>query len=145
MLDDLGLIAALEWQTRDFQDRSGINCTFHSNEEEIRLSTESATAAFRIVQEALTNVLRHARATRVEVQVSIEGELLRIKVRDNGQGFSDGSMDTGSLGGSLGLIGMRERAHAVGGEIIIAGESGDGARVELKLPIPTVQTAAGAP
>lgn len=92
VLDDLGLVAAIEWQCRDFQRRTGIVCHCMVSHEDLRVEPEQATAVFRICQEALTNVTRHAQATEVHVSLEDQGVGLVLRVRDNGRGFP-GSAD----------------------------------------------------
>ena len=114
ILDDLGLVAALEWQAQQFAARTGIRCQFDAVVETHELSQEQATALFRICQEALTNILRHAQATRVTIMVEEGANELILEVKDNGRGITEEER-TGSR--SLGLIGMRERAQLIGGRI----------------------------
>ena len=131
VLDNLGLAAALEWQAQQFQARTGIMCRYNGAGEHLVLEQEQATAIFRIFQEALTNVLRHAQATRVDVMLEEKGTALLLTIRDNGRGMSeDGS---GGLH-SLGLLGMRERAHLLGGRLDITGSEGQGTTVLLRVP-----------
>jgi len=132
VLDDLGLAAAIEWQTQQFQARAGITCDCDCSLENIELSTEQSTAVFRIFQEALTNVLRHARATRVDIKINEENGYLVLSVSDNGIGMKDGEISGTE---SLGLLGMRERAHLIGGEISITSVEGQGTVINLRLPI----------
>lgn len=131
VLDDLGLVAAIEWQCRDFERRSGIRCFVDSSEEDIPLDSAKATAAFRICQEALTNVARHARAKEIRVHLDkVDGELL-LEVHDDGQGILPEKVTDAR---SLGLLGMRERAAAVGGALKIVGLPGQGTTLTLRLP-----------
>jgi PAS domain S-box-containing protein len=132
ILDDLGLLAAIEWQAQQFEARTGIICHLDSSVENIDLSPEQATAIFRIFQEAMTNILRHAQATRVDISVEAEDGEFVLEVRDNGKGIEEEER-TGSR--SLGLIGMRERAHLVGGRIEIAGVAGEGTVLAVRVPI----------
>ena len=132
ILDDLGLLAAIEWQAKQFESRSGIICKVDSLVDDVHLSREQSTEVFRILQEALTNVLRHAHASKVNIVVEqLEGELV-LEVRDNGRGITEGEI-AGSL--SLGLIGMRERAHILGGRIEVNGTAGIGTVLMLLVPI----------
>lgn len=131
VLDDLGLVAALEWQAQEFHKRSGIACVFRSSLEDVEISREQATAVFRICQEALTNVARHARATEVTVCLEQTRRRLLLEVKDNGCGIPT---DKISAAGSLGLVGMRERAEQLGGSLIVTGRPGEGTRVTLSLP-----------
>jgi two-component system sensor histidine kinase UhpB len=132
ILDDLGLSEAVEWQGQQFQLRTGIVCTFRSSAEHAQLNREQSTAAFRIVQEALTNILRHAHATKVDIRVEGSESELRVSVTDNGKGISE---DDISHPTSLGLMGMQERAHRIGGAITIAGAPGAGTTVTVRVPL----------
>jgi len=132
ILDDLGLMAAIEWQARQFESRSGIICNVDLLVDDLHLNREQSTAVFRILQEALTNILRHTRAINVNIVVEVvEGELV-LEVRDNGRGITEEEI-AGSQ--SLGLIGMRERAHLLGGEIEITGTAGRGTVLTLRVPL----------
>ncbi len=131
VLDDLGLVAAIEWQAQQFQARTGIICDCDCSLEKVELNEEQSTAAFRILQEALTNVLRHAEATRVEIKISRENGYLALSISDNGKGISDSEKSEQQ---SLGILGMRERAHLIGGEIDIKGFEGKGTVVDLRVP-----------
>src|SRR6266851_4534844 len=90
VLDDLGLVAAIEWQAQQFQARTGVICDCDCSLENVELSEEQSTSAFRIFQETLTNVLRHARATRVDIKINIEDGFFVLRVNDNGKGMKDG-------------------------------------------------------
>lgn len=132
VLDDLGLVAAIEWQCRDFERRSGIQCVCTASQEEIPLDRMQATAAFRICQEALTNVVRHAQATHVRVRINQADGHLLLEIKDDGIGiFPDKLSDSKSFG----LLGMRERASGLGGQVAIAGLSDKGTAVTLRLPL----------
>jgi signal transduction histidine kinase len=132
VLDQMGLAAAVAWQARDFQMRTGIRCKLSLPPDPVAAGPELSTAAFRIFQELLTNVARHAQATRVEVAMRAETGRLVLEVQDNGRGISQAE-----LGGSksLGLLGMRERAMAFGGSVEFAGAGGKGTRVTVVLPL----------
>jgi PAS domain S-box-containing protein len=132
LLDDLGLAAAIEWQARQFEGRAGITCECDSFVEDIELSREKATAIFRIFQEALTNILRHAQATRVNITMEEERGEFVLQVRDNGRGIAENEK-TGAR--TLGLIGMRERVHLVGGGIEVTGVAGKGTVLTVRVPI----------
>lgn len=131
LLDDLGLVAALEWQAEEFAERSGIDCELHVGEEEIVLHENLATALFRIFQETLTNVARHAEATEVHVELEDRPHELVLIVRDNGKGIT---ADQVSSAKSLGLIGIRERAHFWGGDVVFHGIPGQGTTVTVRIP-----------
>ena len=130
VLDDLGLVAAIEWQCQDFERRSGIRCLCEASFDQIKISPSRATAAFRICQEALTNVARHAKATFVRVLVKEKGEDVLIEIQDNGLGIPPEKLNDGA---SLGLLGMKERSMAIGGRLDITGWPGKGTTVTLRL------------
>jgi len=140
VLDDLGLIDALEWYTSDFEQRTKITCIFEHSEVP-RLKGSVATAAYRIAQEALTNVARHARASNVDVSLSVRNNVLLVTVADSGRGFDPGTLSEAEglgLAGMrerAGLAGMRERAGLAGGTLTIASERGEGTTVSLEIPI----------
>jgi len=130
VLDDLGLVAAIEWQCQDFERRSGIRCLCEASFDEIKINPSRATAAFRICQEALVNVARHAKATFVRVLVKESGDGVLIEIQDNGQGIPAEKLNDPA---SLGLLGMKERSMAIGGSLEIAGWPGKGTTVMLRL------------
>ncbi len=130
-LDDLGLVAAIEWQAQEFQSRTGIRCRLTAPSESPALPPTHSTALFRILQEALTNVARHAHATAVEIRLSEREGLLQLEIADNGRGISQAEATATT---SLGLLGMRERAAAVGGELRVEGGPGQGTRVVVRVP-----------
>jgi two-component system, NarL family, sensor histidine kinase UhpB len=130
VLDDLGLVAAIEWQCQDFERRSGIRCLCEASFDQIKISPSRATAAFRICQEALTNVARHAKATFVRVLVKEKDEDVLIEIQDNGLGIPPEKLNDGA---SLGLLGMKERSMAIGGRLEISGWPGKGTTVTLRL------------
>jgi PAS domain S-box-containing protein len=133
VLDSLGLCAAVEWLCQDFQTHSGIPCQANVPEEELPVDPESAIAAFRILQESLTNVQRHAKATRVKILLQQEARHLILRVRDNGCGIRSEALSS-SL--SIGLVGMRERALLRGGQLEIRSKKGSGTTVEVWMPLP---------
>ncbi len=132
MLDDLGLKAAIEWQVQEFQSRTHIPCRFDTNLEEIDLDHERSMAVFRILQESLTNVARHANATNVAVNLTEADDSLLLEVRDNGRGITPSEMEKTK---SFGILGMQERALLLGGEINIQGSAGQGTMVSLRVPL----------
>ncbi|MEA2327717.1 MAG: hypothetical protein QOE68_2676 [Thermoanaerobaculia bacterium] len=132
VLDILGLTAALQWQARQFEDRTGIVVHYDSTSADVHLNQEQSTAAFRIFQEALTNILRHAEASRVEVTMAEQAGAFVLTISDDGRGIRDEEKASQS---SIGLLGMRERAHLLGGDIDIKGVAGEGTTVRLRLPI----------
>jgi len=132
VLDDLGLSAAIEWQAREFEKRTETRCKLVSLQEDVTLSPEQSTAVFRIFQEILTNVTRHAHASLVEVCMEErEGDLI-LKVSDNGKGFKGGNVGETK---SLGLLGMRERAMIFGGRVEVVGAEGRGTTVTVRIPL----------
>ncbi|MCP4747334.1 MAG: AAA family ATPase [Desulfobacteraceae bacterium] len=134
ILDDLGIIKALEWYTDEFQQRTGIECEFCCN----ILSCPEGTAAttiYRITQEALTNIARHSGSTRADVRLSSKGPMLELAIEDDGKGFDIESLQSGSIPKGLGLDGMRERAELAGGFFKIESEPGMGTRLSFELPI----------
>jgi PAS domain S-box-containing protein len=132
VLDDLGLVEAIEWQGREFEIRTGVPVRYQASVSQIDLSTAQSTAIFRIVQEALTNVLRHAQATKVDIKLTEEAGELILTLSDNGRGITE---DDKSRPQSLGLLGMQERAHLIGGEIEVTGVPGQGTALVLRVPI----------
>lgn len=134
VLDDLGLTAAIEWQAREFQNRSGITCDLFFNPEEIVLDANRSTAIFRIFQETLTNVARHAGASRISVTLEQRNSHLIMEVRDNGKGIREEEIFDSE---SFGLIGMRERALYLGGEFQISScsDGGGGTTVIVSIPL----------
>jgi PAS domain S-box-containing protein len=131
-LDELGLSEALEWQARQFQERTGIIVECDCHQENVELTGEQSTAVFRIFQEALTNILRHADATKVYIQLHKQTGAVILKISDNGRGITD---DEKSGQVTLGLLGMRERAHLIGGTININGSDGKGTVITVRIPI----------
>jgi signal transduction histidine kinase len=131
VLDDLGLTEAIEWQAQQFQARTRIVCECGPAPDNVDIDQAQSTAVFRIFQEALTNILRHAQATRVEVAMEEQDDGFVLTVRDNGRGITD-EEKSGAL--SLGLLGMRERADLVGGKIDITGVKGGGTTVTIRIP-----------
>jgi signal transduction histidine kinase len=131
LLDHLGLVAALECEAKDFENRWGINCTFSSHLEDVKLDDDRATAIFRIFQETLTNVARHAYATHVKAGLCQENGHLTLEVRDNGKGITEKELSDPK---SLGLLGMRERALVLGGSVKIGGCPRNGTTVTLVVP-----------
>jgi two-component system, NarL family, sensor histidine kinase UhpB len=131
ILDDLGLEAALEWLTSQFRRRTGVICELRVEPEDIALTGDRATAVFRIVQEALTNVARHAKATRVGVSLEGQDEDLVLTVWDDGVGLAPGRGDAPD---SFGLMGIRERARALGGGAEIGNRAEAGVQLRVRMP-----------
>ena len=128
---DLGLAAAVEWQVQEFQARSGIQCKVRLLTREV-VASNASTAMFRIFQEILTNVARHAKATLAEVVLQKQRDRLVLLIRDNGRGFDQADP---SLSKSLGLLGMRERAAILGGQVNISSAPGKGTTVTAWIPL----------
>ena len=131
ILDDLGIGAALEWVAEDFQARTGTKVQVSLPDRDIAVEGESATALFRILQETLTNVARHADATQVDVRLGKEDSNLVLEVRDNGKGIREEQL---SAAKSLGILGMRERVQLLGGTLTISGAPGSGTTVRVLIP-----------
>jgi len=132
LLDDLGLAAAMEWQAEEFQNRMGIKCELTLDPKDIMLDEKRSTAIFRIFQETLTNVARHAHATRIKVSFKEVAGTLELKVRDNGKGIAEKQISDPK---SFGLIGIRERVHPWRGEVNISGIPDKGTTVTVSIPI----------
>jgi PAS domain S-box-containing protein len=132
ILDDFGLRTAIEWQGQKFQKLFGIKCNFTSNLDNISLSSEVSTAIFRILQEALTNVVRHANATEVEISLNENKRHLELEVIDNGKGIKESEITSSK---SLGLLGMRERVLPFGGVVKIVGIPRKGTRLTVQIPL----------
>ena len=129
---DLGLSAAVEWQVNEFQRRTGIQCEVQDDHGEIALPDHCATAFFRILQESLTNIVRHANATRVKVELRLNGGWLSLTVRDNGCGLPPGGRNKY---GSFGLVGIEERIVILGGTCAVFSEPEGGTTVMVSAPV----------
>jgi PAS domain S-box-containing protein len=134
MLDDLGLVPAVEWLVEDFQQRSGVACDLEVSDPDLDLALPDAhaTVVYRSIQESLTNVTKHARASRVEVSIGQSNGMLTVRVCDNGAGFS---ADDPRKPNSYGLLGLRERAALLGGDATISSAPGAGTRIDIRLPL----------
>lgn len=132
ILDDIGLIAAIEWQSYEFQKKTGILCRPDELPEQVRITEDKATVVFRIYQEILANVARHAGATEVRVDMRLEDGRLCLEVKDNGRGISQEQISDPN---SLGILGMRERAITAGGGLRIDGNPGLGTLVAVEIPL----------
>ena len=131
LLDDLGLTAAIEWQVNELAERVGCGVDLDLTDEDIELNRERDTAVYRILQEALSNVARHAQASRVSVSLRAADETLELVVADNGKGIQDQDMESPK---AIGLTGMRERARAIRGQLDISSRPDGGTRVALRVP-----------
>ncbi len=133
LLDDLGLSAAIEWQAEEFQRHTGISIHLSIYPEEIIMDPDRSTALFRIFQETLANVARHAEASTVWASLTDIGGVVELEVRDDGRGISGEQINDPK---SFGLIGIRERAHSWGGEVDISGSSANGTRIRVRFTLP---------
>ena len=131
ILDEFGLAAAIEWQAREFESSTGIACQIDVCQDPPQISNSMRVTFFRILQEALTNTLRHACATLVRIRLSLQGGRLVLQIRDNGRGMREEEV---SHAASIGLLGMRERAAGIGGDCEISGAPGRGVSVMVKSP-----------
>lgn len=131
VLDDLGLAAAIQWQAREFENRTEIACIVSDETDEIQLDMEQSTAVFRILQEILTNVARHSRASSVEVVLRQHDGWFEMKATDDGIGIREEAVS----GRSLGLLGIRERVSAWGGTVTFKGRKGKGTVVRVVIPV----------
>ena len=130
ILDHLGVTAAIEWQASEFKKLTGICCDVDIPDE-IILPRHQSTQIFRIFEETLTNIIRHAEATQVNVRFTDKGDTVELAVKDNGKGITEAQLQSP---GSFGLIGIRERILSLGGEIIISGSLGNGTEVTIEVP-----------
>jgi signal transduction histidine kinase len=139
ILDDLGLVAALRWYVRRQAEQTGLEIELDAQQLDTRPAPEVETACFRIVQEALTNVARHARARRVKVEVADKGGRVECVVRDDGQGFDvERAQEGARRGGTFGLNSMEERAELAGGTLQLSSTPGRGTEVRARLPLQPV-------
>ncbi len=134
ILDDLGLIAALEWQCVEFEKRYKINCTFNSPLSDVNFNKDFSTMVFRITQETLNNIVKHSGANKVDVLFNVKNNMLFLEIKDNGAGITQDEINNVS---SLGILGMRERVNIFGGELLINGTRQTGTTVNFKIPLPS--------
>jgi signal transduction histidine kinase len=133
LLDDLGLTAAIEWQASEFSKRTGFECKLNLDlSEDIIMNQDVATAIYRIFQEALTNVARHANAFRVIISLRQEGDRVALEVSDNGKGITEDQIRNAK---SYGLTGIRERVHLLRGDVTIEGTPGRGTTIKVSIPL----------
>jgi signal transduction histidine kinase len=132
VLDDFGLEAAIEWQARQFSDWNTCTCALDLELAGLRVHRNRDTVVFRIVQEALTNVARHAQAGRVLIRGRVLAGELRVQVDDNGVGFAEAKLRSPQ---SLGLISMRERAESIGGQLEVVSHAGRGTSISVRVPV----------
>jgi len=133
ILDGFGLPAAIEWQASEFQDRTGIQCQLSAIPEDLDLEERPSSAIFRIFQELLTNIVRHANASRVSISLRKRRGMLILEVQDNGRGISENEKFKAN---SFGLLGVRERVALLGGKSSIKGVQGQGTTVTIRIPLP---------
>jgi signal transduction histidine kinase len=138
ILDGLGLVAAIEWQANEFQSRTKIPCVVTSSLSDAVWDQDFSTVFLRIFQETLTNIIRHAAATRVEVKLAEENGWLVLTVSDNGRGISEEEIANTR---SIGLVGMRERAMLIGGDVVLTGAPGRGTTVTARAPLRPARSA----
>jgi len=131
ILEDLGLVAAIEWLAHEFKSRHEVNCRVTAHEEQIELCEETSIALFRITQESLTNIAKHAKASMVEIVLTLQDKELLLLISDNGQGLKAGYQ---TKEGSYGLQGMRERALALGGELTVDSKENQGVQLLVRIP-----------
>jgi len=132
LLEDLGLMAAIEWQSEEFQKKTGIECQLALEKTKNDLDQGCSVAIYRMYQEALTNIIRHAGATQVKVVLEEQDENIVLEITDNGKGISREQIASPD---SLGIIGMRERCLSCDGELTLAGTPGKGTKVMIKVPM----------
>ena len=132
ILDDFGLAAAIEWQAEEYKNRIGIECRMAPTGFEPDLPKDQATAVFRIFQELLTNIMRHAQANEVVVKLKAGNGDLILQVRDDGRGITDAEINDPK---SFGLLGIRERLYPFGGQVAFQGRPGLGTLVTVRLPM----------
>ena len=136
LLDDYGLVAALEWQVKEFETRTGIHCLFDSFAESVALDSEKSTALFRICQESLTNVARHANATAITIGLREDEGNIILEISDNGRGITESEIGDPK---SFGILGMRERVRLLRGDFSIGGSPGKGTTIIVRIPLETLK------
>jgi PAS domain S-box-containing protein len=137
ILDDLGLIDALQWQSNEFEKRTGITCYFHTSLSDFPFDKSLSTGLFRVYQETLTNIARHAQASEVNTTLEKNDESILMHVRDNGTGFDESVIRKKQ---TLGLLGMKERAIMFGGKLHVTSSPGNGTSISLEVPLRIPQT-----
>jgi signal transduction histidine kinase len=133
ILDDFGSWAAIKWQAQQFEARTGIRCqaSITTLTNELELEPERASALFRIVQEALTNIARHSGASQARITASASNGMVALMIEDNGRGIEEADLAAGK---SWGILGMRERARSYGGRVEVIGTPGQGTKIEVRMP-----------
>lgn len=132
LLDDLGLVAAMEWQSEEFQQRAGIEVDLETNVQQTNIPQDIATNLFRIYQESLTNIMRHAKATKVKVHLVQNGDLLELRIADNGIGYDEKTITRKH---TLGILGMKERTLVMNGKFNIQTKLGEGTAIMIVVPL----------
>ncbi len=132
ILDDFGIAAAIEWQAEEFEKRTGLTIQTTIDPDDFTLDDKRTTALFRIFQETLTNILRHARATHVEVNLRKTNRYTVLRVKDNGVGIQPKTLPHSA---SLGILGIRERVHALNGTTAFEGAPGEGTLIHVRIPV----------
>lgn len=135
IIDDLGLEAAIKWYTKEFSERNGIEINVEMDSD-LLISPDDSITLFRIIQESLTNIARHAQASKIEITLFCDGDSIVLKISDNGIGITNDKLSSKK---SFGLIGMRERANTLGGTFGISSETGKGTQISLCFPIQVVK------
>ena len=142
LLDDLGLAAAIEWIANDIEQRHAFSVVPNIDIGELEFNGPAASSLFRVVQEALNNIVRHSRATHADIRLHTEGDTLRLRIDDNGVGVA---LSMPRNPASFGLVGMGERIHMLGGKIAIHSEPGAGFSIDVTIPIENVRAGPGRP
>lgn len=133
ILDDLGLVSALEWLTEEFQGRNNMVIRFSNHVDDSIIENELAITIYRIFQEGLTNIVRHAESSHVSIHMDIVDDRIRLIIKDNGRGITQSDIEKK---GSFGLMGMKERVAFMGGELHIQGKPGIGTTLTVMIPLP---------
>jgi len=137
LLDDFGLVAAIEWQTGEFQKLTGIRTEISPKPKDVVLNRDRSTMLFRVLQELLTNIARHADATKVKVSLVEEADKIALKVKDNGGGITREQISDPR---AFGILGIRERVHYWQGEFKISGVPGKGTTAVVTIPLANEET-----
>jgi signal transduction histidine kinase len=132
VLDDLGLTSALDWQSHDFEKRTGIKCNFTNTVKNDSFGKHITNTVFRIYQEALTNIARHSKASEVNAVISSIKGTVTLKIHDNGKGFEENIIQSKK---TLGIVGMKERAMMIDGELVIQSKKNEGTTIILNAPL----------
>ena len=139
-MDDLGLRAAIEWQVEKFAKSSNVQVDLNLDCQEIKFNKESSTAIFRIIQEAMTNITRHAEASKVFLGMTSDNGSIQLVIKDNGKGISKKQMNDAN---SMGIISMQERVYLLGASIEISGNQGQGTTIKVDFPSANLEEEGG--